>query len=419
MKSIIFGASFLFIGITISQGLKLDAQAYQSAKQFDPTEKEGFTETKLPSKISYRSYTPMVMNQGEVATCVGWAVSYAQLSTQQNIKMEVTDLDQRIFRAMDPNYVYCHIRGYNDDWCQEGSSMQDALEVLKTNGTKTWLSDPWLHCNSVSTEFADNQASYYAISGYEAVPHDELVKNVKSALSYKYVVSIGVQLTESFENGAAVSAGIWLPKYGETFTGGHAMCVVGYDDFRYGGSFEVMNSWGEEYGDKGFVWIKYDDFAELVTEAYIIYTEGFKSGSCSYGDCSNSYSRCKFNSGEIYEGIIKNNRPDVFGSFIYPNGNLYIGGVSKGRKDGQGVYFDLKTSAYLNVVFKNDVWVSGEIKQSYVTEEAEVKLSEILTILQGINPGKVIPEDSPEFEKLMKELAVPEQPLTAINDEKK
>ena len=39
MKSILFGTSFLFIGFTFSQGLKLDPKAYQSVKQFEPTPK--------------------------------------------------------------------------------------------------------------------------------------------------------------------------------------------------------------------------------------------------------------------------------------------------------------------------------------------------------------------------------------------
>ena len=418
MKSILFGTSFLFIGITFGQGLKLDTKAYQSAEQFEPTEEQGFAQSVLPSKISYRSYTPMVDNQGENLTCVGWAVSYAQLSTQQNLQMGITDDIQKLFRAMDPYFVYSLIKGYNNKWCQEGSSIEDAMEVLKAYGTKPYFSDPWLKCNSTITQFAENQASYYTISGWKAVPNEGLVKNVKTALNNKLIVSVGVELTESFENGTAVSFGMWAPKYGETLIGGHAMCVVGYDDNKYGGSFEVMNSWGDKYGDNGFVWIKYADFAKLVSEAYIIYTNGFKIGSCSYGDCANSYSRYQFNTGEIFEGIIKNNYPDVFGSYIYPNGNFYIGGFLKGRKHGQGVYFDIKRGAYYNAVFNNDVWVRGELKQGYVTEESDKKLSEILTMLQDINPGKVIQEDSPEFEKFIESLEVPEIPMITINEDK-
>lgn len=418
MKAILFGASFLFIGFTFCQGLKLDAKSYKSIEQYEPTEEQGFAQTSLPSKLSYRIYTPTVGHQGDVSTCVGWAVSYAQLSTQQNIQMGVTDEFQKLFRAMDPNFLYSHLRGYNDTWCKDGVQMEPAMIALKDYGTKPWMSDPWLECNSTLTQFAQNQASYYTISGYKRMPEDELVKNVKTALFNKLIVSVGVELTESFENGTAVNFGMWAPKSGEKMTGGHAMCVIGYDDVKYGGSFEVMNSWGDKYGDNGFVWIKYNDFAKLVSEAFVIYIDGFKKGDCSYGDCANSYSRYKFSTGEVFEGIIKNNHPDVFGSWVYPNGNFYIGGFSKGRKHGQGVYFDIKSGAYYNAVFNNDVWVRGELKQGYVTEEADKKLSEILTMLQDINPGKVIEEDSPEFEQFVETLVVPDVPMITINEEK-
>jgi hypothetical protein len=50
--------------------------------------------------------------------------------------------------------------------------------------------------------------------------------------------------------------------------GGHAMCVCGYDDKKYGGSFLLMNSWGKEWGNNGFAWVRYGDFKDFVREAY-------------------------------------------------------------------------------------------------------------------------------------------------------
>jgi hypothetical protein len=46
------------------------------------------------------------------------------------------------------------------------------------------------------------------------------------------------------------------------------MCVVGYDDNMYGGSFEIINSWGTWWGNNGYIWIKYDDFFEFTKYAY-------------------------------------------------------------------------------------------------------------------------------------------------------
>jgi hypothetical protein len=37
---------------------------------------------------------------------------------------------------------------------------------------------------------------------------------------------------------------------------GHAICVVGYDDKRH--AFRVVNSWGQDWGDNGFLWISED-----------------------------------------------------------------------------------------------------------------------------------------------------------------
>jgi hypothetical protein len=41
--------------------------------------------------------------------------------------------------------------------------------------------------------------------------------------------------------------------------GGHAMCIVAYNDTLQGGAFKIANSWGKDWGDKGFCWLKYSD----------------------------------------------------------------------------------------------------------------------------------------------------------------
>jgi hypothetical protein len=64
---------------------------------------------------------------------------------------------------------------------------------------------------------------------------------------------------------------LWLPS--ERFAriyGGHAMCIVGYDDNKDNGSFEIQNSWGTIWGNSGFIWVRYSDFISWVNEAYEI-----------------------------------------------------------------------------------------------------------------------------------------------------
>ena len=49
--------------------------------------------------------------------------------------------------------------------------------------------------------------------------------------------------------------------------GGHALCIVGYDDKLGGGAFKIANSWGKNWGKSGFFWLRYQDI-DMVRCAY-------------------------------------------------------------------------------------------------------------------------------------------------------
>ena len=40
----------------------------------------------------------------------------------------------------------------------------------------------------------------------------------------------------------------------------HAMLIIGYDDNKCEGAFQILNSSGEEWVDEGVIWVKYKDF---------------------------------------------------------------------------------------------------------------------------------------------------------------
>jgi len=49
---------------------------------------------------------------------------------------------------------------------------------------------------------------------------------------------------------------------------GHAVTVIGYNDSVNGGSFRVLNSWGEGWGKDGTTWIRYKDFDRITYYAF-------------------------------------------------------------------------------------------------------------------------------------------------------
>jgi hypothetical protein len=93
---------------------------------------------------------------------------------------------------------------------------------------------------------------------------------IKENLSQGAPVVIGMMVGQSFMK-PMLGKDVWDPEDGDEQMmgfGGHAMCVVGYDDTKYGGAFLLMNSWGSEWGQNGFAWVRYNDFKKYVREAY-------------------------------------------------------------------------------------------------------------------------------------------------------
>lgn len=404
-KHIILYTFFVSTFVGYAQGLKLDPKNTGKLVSWTPTENFGYADS-YPAKISYRAYTPPIMNQGQAATCVGYAVAYGLLTTQQNILMGITNENMKFYRAMDPNFVYALIKSYNDNWCQEGSSMYDAIGVLINQGCKPMFFEPWLDCNSTTSisKFAMTAASIYSVNDAYVLEMEnkDIINIMKSALNDKRLVAIGAQLTESFQSGTTVQYGSWSPTGNEPVSGGHAMVIVGYDDYKNGGSFEVMNSWGPNFGDKGFVWIKYTDAKKYIEEAYVLDIDGFSTSSCGFGDCENSVSRYKYSSGNAYEGLIINNYPDVYGSYFYTSGNFYVGEFSKGKKHGYGVFYDNTSDQFFLTFYENDVIVNKSAMQGFSEDEAKLdKTLELYEKLNQIKPAKLVKENDKAFEILL------------------
>jgi hypothetical protein len=55
----------------------------------------------------------------------------------------------------------------------------------------------------------------------------------------------------------------WAGSYPSEKDDSHAMCIVGFDDTKFGGAFEIANSWGDDWANGGFIWIRYDDLYNM------------------------------------------------------------------------------------------------------------------------------------------------------------
>ena len=80
---------------------------------------------------------------------------------------------------------------------------------------------------------------------------------MKQCLAEGYPFVFGFSVYEGFESAAVAKTGtLDMPKPGEKNVGGHAVCAVGYDDAAK--RILVRNSWGTDWGVKGYFTMPYD-----------------------------------------------------------------------------------------------------------------------------------------------------------------
>lgn len=225
----------------------------------------------MPSGVSMRKFAPTPQNQGAYGTCVGWSTAYAALTIMMAQHQNWTNQVLITENAFSPFFIYEQAKSINDIYCQEGTSLYNALEIIKDIGAVK-IHDFASQCGQAITNTHQQKAGKYRIKEYRRL-FDAQAPNkvdiVKKSLSQNRPVVIGMQCcTESFLN--AKGQKFWSLQEGDNPSpqGGHALTVIGYDDEKFGGAFELMNSWGTTWGDEGFIWFSYEDFERYCFEAY-------------------------------------------------------------------------------------------------------------------------------------------------------
>lgn len=272
--SLLFGNLFVLMVLHAQEqhglGSLVDDEAYISV----PMNAERLTReyTYLPSRYSLRKYCPTPGNQGIYGTCVGWATAYAARTIVENINNEWTDEIKKNQETFSPIFIYAKIKPESDRNCREGTFIYKALELMKTVGVPKY--------NQFDTDCASyvpislfSSAENYKIDEYYRLfdPEDftwHKVDCTKKSISQNRPVIISLECYKSFSD-----ANIRWNGSMDYYRGNHALCVVAYDDNKYGGAFLMMNSWGKSWGDSGFTWITYDDYKKYARYGYEMYVK--------------------------------------------------------------------------------------------------------------------------------------------------
>jgi hypothetical protein len=316
----------LAINIAYAQGLRIDDEAYNllpKQSTFGDGSKSENEALSGITKIDLRPYCPKPQNQGNIGSCTGWSSGYGATTILEAIPGNLRGQTDSITKAAcSALFVYNQIK---DKDCDGGSFIGDAAKLLKSKGNvpSKKFDKVKSDCNRQPTEADLEEAQRHRIKDFMTLfqpsGSEKLkVEKTKLSLVQNRPVVIGMHLRASFSN-LTKRDEFWFPAAGDqTDAGAHAMVVVGFDDGKE--AFEIMNSWGTDWGNGGFIWVKYKDYGEL----------------CFYGFQFIGNESQSVVTSKIYEGSFMLRTPffDAQDNLKFSSQNLYR----------NGKYYELSTS---------------------------------------------------------------------------
>lgn len=227
----------------------------------------------LPSRVSHLAYCGPIKDQGSLGACTGFAgSSHREFLTRHYAKYEKhLTLAESATIVFSPLYLYWRERE------KEGTILVDSGAQIRTC---VWALTHWGSCRENTDSYIPErfalkptpeqtaEAYNYRCGAYHRL---STVDDMKACLAYggeseQYTFVAGFAVYSSFERPQMARDGLMpMPVSDkETFLGGHAVHVIGYDDSvrcpgtQFPGAFEVQNSWGAGWGRGGRFWMPYE-----------------------------------------------------------------------------------------------------------------------------------------------------------------
>lgn len=216
------------------------------------------TSISLAPRVDLRQYCSPIEDQGAIGSCTGNAIAGQIELIQRKVNPAKGRDVSRLFIYYEERVLIGTVR-----W-DSGAYIRDGIKVVNKKGAP--LESLWPYNQSrwatKPATAAYTDALKRTVTGYQRCTNFAAVKN---AIAAGNPVTIGFTVYESFEgawadipNGQPGSGMMPMPnKATEQVLGGHAVCIVGYDDTLDGGRFIVRNSWGTSWGDNGYFYMPY------------------------------------------------------------------------------------------------------------------------------------------------------------------
>lgn len=213
----------------------------------------------LPPKVDLRENAKnlSVYFQGTLGSCTANASCFAYHYMEMKLGNQCIFSPSRLF-------LYYNTRALKGDVATDsGASIRMTMKSVSNTGVCT--ESLWPYDTSKfavkPTDKCYTQSTLCKVTEYVSVP--QILADIKNVLVEGYPIVFGFDVYEGFDIKAGLTGKMPIPNPAtEKLVGGHAVCLVGYDDeFQFSpelkGAFIVRNSWGSLWGDAGHFYMPY------------------------------------------------------------------------------------------------------------------------------------------------------------------
>jgi len=190
----------------------------------------------FPNTLDYRPELPPAWDQGREGACSAFAA--AGMKQWQELK------DYGLSHELSKYFVY-NLRSNKPS---SGMYPRNTMGILQRYGIpkKKSFNKKWMNINEIPKPVLD-EALNNKIAGYAKV---STIDGLKKSL-YKNGPCYGAFPVYKTDGE------FWKPSFGYVkIIGGHAICIVGYNEK----GFIIRNSWGTRWGDEGHIIYPYSDW---------------------------------------------------------------------------------------------------------------------------------------------------------------
>lgn len=215
----------------------------------------------VPTEIplaTYRLHDVPILDQGQEGACTGFGLATVAnyLLRRRRVVPDPTPVSPRMLYSMARRY---------DEWPGEnydGSSARGAMKGWHKHGICSETSWPYKvgADDRRLTEDRTSDAIRRPLGAYFRVNHKDIVA-LHAALAEVGILYATGAVHEGWDQ---VDEDGHIP-FSERLTGGHAFAIVAYD--RDG--LWIQNSWGSDWGKRGFACISYDDWLANGTDVWV------------------------------------------------------------------------------------------------------------------------------------------------------